>query len=369
MKEKSDNSNQGNRENRLEGGTIDGEIIEKKDFCLLREPAGGQSDERSIEAVRRELNIGHSVELETKNIEVKNDRSKEGIQSLQSVDRSDFDNVPNVRTRLVAALNRKREQIEKIKTIDYVVFHNYFLKRKIDNMKVRLKEQIANARSFLGGHGKDVANSEDFEPLTEEENDFVELVNSFPVQDNELKELLLLLKGYKREATLAVEDKYVDLIENLRPSLRKFGLDVSYSQDPRLGGALLCDVFDTKHKEAEREVLPDKCSIINTNLGFSEEEVSAINSLIVRVEGIRFGFPKTAIDAYVSDTYGESKNSPAKKCRDLNDQSVDTREDKVAYRIANFRFSKDHFKDEFDLARAWALEIKRLDPFLYKRLA
>lgn len=85
-----------------------------------------------------------------------------------------------------------------------------------------------------------------------------------------------------------------------------------------------------------------------------------------RTYGQLSGFPETATQAYVEveERGGDTATSPL--LIDRRELPEDVRcQDFIAF--ADFKFSKAHWREEIEMARAWAKEIKKIHPDLYAK--
>lgn len=203
--------------------------------------------------------------------------------------------------------------------------------------------------------------------MSEEERIFVEKVKELPFRpmyrDGTIIDTLLVLKGLKPATELIFgvqwetdedpkkfsEEEVGRTIE----TIKSLGLDVT---DP---------IRETEpaSKEEDYETIGfDQIRVfISRDQGISKELEQAYIEENDERYGQLSGFPNTAIEAYIKAEEGKDT------LMEISDFPEEIRKEEfMAFVVHGYKLSKESWRDEIEVGRKWAEEIKRLHPELYR---
>lgn len=188
--------------------------------------------------------------------------------------------------------------------------------------------------------------------LSEREKRNTEIIERLPLTDFDKVDMLLILQNLKQATDIRI---YSDRNKDFEQSLKELGLVGLLGKKEKLPDS----------KKTSQEFYVAKTGDIAKRLK------NAWQTLDDAELGALSGYPQSAVESFIkSKSLTGSEEEVAKAFRELfigADIPEDVRhEDYLAF--LNFQLSRDNFRQELEVVRSWAEEIRRLDPSLFERV-
>ncbi|HLC71233.1 MAG TPA: hypothetical protein VJI32_04445 [Candidatus Nanoarchaeia archaeon] len=204
------------------------------------------------------------------------------------------------------------------------------------------------------------------------ERHVVESVETLPVPDNVKVDFLLICSGLKRATEVEIGKQWSpneppqtlseEEIVQHRKTLGEINLQTSELVRERREAREVTEGKEAPYVEYGQDIAR---FYIARERSTAEKLKKAGQENDDRTYGELSGFPATAIEAYVvNERLPEGAPSLIMSREELPDEI--RKQDFMAF--AEFMFSREHWKDEIEIARRWSEEIKRVDPDLYARM-
>ncbi len=189
--------------------------------------------------------------------------------------------------------------------------------------------------------------------LSEEERGNVEKIEGLPLVDFDKVDIMLILKNLKQATYVKI---YSDRKKDFEQSLKDLGL---------------VGLLGKKEKLPNSKKTAQEFYIARTE-DVAKRIETALQTFNDAELGVLSGYPPSAIENFekIKKLTGSEKEvyeSLKGLLIEVSELPEDIRqEDYLSF--VNFRLSRDNFRQELEVVRGWAEEIKRLDPALFKRV-
>ena len=219
------------------------------------------------------------------------------------------------------------------------------------------------------------------EQISSKERERVREIERLPLLNEDKVNLLLVWRGLKPatninyvfkewapgspEPILSPKRKKIR-IEELLQLLGKIGLSAVAEKEFRLEPEFITE----NGKQGVLNGMESQMIFVSPSLETSEELAKNLPEDRSRIEdknlGQLFGFPQTAIEAYVK--YAKSGFQDEKGIILDNNKLPEEIRNKDYVAFATFWLSKEHWQEELETAKKWAAEIQKLSPTLYAEI-
>lgn len=244
------------------------------------------------------------------------------------------------------------------------------------------KEVVASeAIRFFAEKGKfrkpDEKRLKELREMGENEKAAIEIIQRLPLGAVDRVELLLCYLG-KKTATTFINEKqpihpdlsagFTELLQKKEGEIKKWLKEID----------LTCEIVDNWEETTTKgETKLFQLIHVGKNKKVVERLVKAWNEDDDKKIGLLYGYPETAIDAWVKGVQeigrrpplGESWDNPyALKRSEIPHKFSEEKRDKIKniVKFANFNFSKEHWQQELDELKIIAGTIKKKSPELYE---